>query len=306
VQLSGPPRLRACRRSAETDRHGSAHCCGAPAQVRPGSVTGGISHARVCREALSEMGNRADAQRRDIEVGARAESRGHTRTIASDSFMIRYDCFEWLAPIMTDQLVVTSLSGQRVEWGHLSKREADLNLGSMGNALAVGIGLALALPHRKVFVFEYDGSVLFSLFNLATRKVFVCDSDGSVLLSLFNLPTLANLDPPNLAVFVFDNQAYSGTRISYPSATARKTDLAAVARGSGIEHSVTVSALEDFKKEATAALNDSGLRFVVCKIEESLGHRQITRSNVDLMETKYRFVRYLERTEGKAIFQGRG
>ena len=93
--------------------------------------------------------------------------------------MIRYECFEWLAPQMTDQLVVTSLSGQRVEWGHLSKRDADLTLGSMGNALAVGIGVALALPHRKVFVFE---------------------SDGSLLLSLFNLPTLANLNPSNLAV----------------------------------------------------------------------------------------------------------
>lgn len=173
--------------------------------------------------------------------------------------MIRYDCFEWLAPLMTDQLVVTSLSGQRVEWGHLSKREADLNLGSMGNALAVGIGLALALPHRKVFVFE---------------------SDGSVLLSLFNLPTLANLNPSNMAVFVFDNQAYSGTRISYPSATAGKTDLAAMASGAGIEHAVTVSELAEFKKEATAALTQSGLRFVVCKIEESFGHRTITRSNV--------------------------
>ena len=199
--------------------------------------------------------------------------------------MIRYECFEWLAPQMTNQLVVTSLSGQRVEWGHLSKREADLNLGSMGNALAVVIGLALALPHRKVFVFE---------------------SDGSILLSLFNLPTLANLNPTNMAVFVFDNEAYSGTRISYPSATAGKTDLAAVAKGSGIDHAVTVSELKDFQREATAALNESGLRFVVCKIEESLGHRKITRSNADLLETKYRFVRYLERTEGKAIFQGRG
>jgi thiamine pyrophosphate-dependent acetolactate synthase large subunit-like protein len=199
--------------------------------------------------------------------------------------MIRYDCFEWLAPLLTDQLVVTSLSGQRVEWGHLSKRDADLNLGSMGNALAVGIGLALALPRRKVLVFE---------------------SDGSVLLSLFNLPTLANLNPHNLAVFVFDNQAYSGTRISYPSATAGKTDLAAVARGSGIDQVVTVSELEEFKREATRALNQAGLRFVVCKIEESLGHRTLTRSNVDLLETKYRFVRYLERTESKAIFQGRG
>jgi sulfopyruvate decarboxylase subunit beta len=199
--------------------------------------------------------------------------------------MIRYDCFAWLTAQMTDQLVVTSLSGQRVEWGHLSKRDADLNLGSMGNALAVGIGLALALPRRKVFVFE---------------------SDGSVLLSLFNLPTLANLNPPNLAVFVFDNQAYSGTRISYPSATAGKTDLAAMASGAGIDYAVTVSELEDFKKEVTAALNQSGLRFVVCKIEESVGHRRIVRTNVDLLETKYRFVRYLERTEGKPIIQGRG
>ena len=79
-----------------------------------------------------------------------------------------------------------------------------------------------------------------------------------------------------------------------------------MASGAGIEHAVTVSELEDFKKEATAALNQSGLRFVVCKIEESLGHRKIIRSNVDLLETKYRFVRYLERTEGKPIFQGRG
>ena len=69
---------------------------------------------------------------------------------------------------------------------------------------------------------------------------------------------------------------------------------------------MTVTELEEFKKEATGALSQSGLRFVVCKIEETVGHRKITRSNVDLLETKYRFVRYLERTEGKPIFQGRG
>ena len=199
--------------------------------------------------------------------------------------MIRYECFEWLAPQLKDELVVTSLSGQRVEWGHLSKRDADLTLGSMGNALAVGIGIALGLPHRKVLVFE---------------------SDGSLLLSLFNLPTLANLNPPNLALLVWDNQKYSGTRISWPTATAGKTDLAAMANGAGIEHSVTITEFEEFRREATAAITQRGLRFVVCKIEESLVHREIVRSNVDLLETKYRFVRYLERTEGRPIFIGRG
>src|SRR5262249_11170164 len=178
--------------------------------------------------------------------------------------MIRYECFEWLAPQMTDQLVVTSLSGQRVEWGHLSKRDADLTLGSMGNALAVGIGIALALPHRKVFVFE---------------------SDGSLLLSLFNLPTLANLNPANLAVFVFDNQRYSGTRISVPTATAGKTDLAAMAKGAGIERSVTGRELKDFQTEATGPLNESGLPFDVYKSQESLRHSYVSRRNGGILQT---------------------
>ena len=199
--------------------------------------------------------------------------------------MQRYECLEQLAPLITDQLIVTSLSGQRVEWGHLCQHEGNLLLGSMGNALAVGVGLALALPHRKVIVLE---------------------SDGSLLLSLFNLPILANLNPLNLAVFVFDNQAYSGTKISQPTATAGKTDLAGMARSAGIEGALTVRDIETFKKEAVSAVNENNLRFVVAKVEESRGHRKIERTNVDLLENKYRFVRYLERTEGKTIFLGRG
>jgi sulfopyruvate decarboxylase subunit beta len=199
--------------------------------------------------------------------------------------MQRYDCLEQLAPLISNQLVVTSLSGQRVEWGHLCQHEGNLLLGSMGNALAVGVGLALALPHRKVIVLE---------------------SDGSLLLSLFNLPTLANLNPLNLAMFVFDNQAYSGTKISQPTATAGKTDLAGMARSAGIERALTVRDVETFKKEAVSAVNENNLRFVVAKVEESRGHRKIERTSVDLLENKYRFVRYLERTEGKTIFLGRG
>ena len=199
--------------------------------------------------------------------------------------MNRYQCFEFLAPLIKDELVLGSLSGQRVEWGHLSHHEGNLLVACMGGALGIGIGLALVLPHRKVLVLE---------------------SDGSMLLSLYNLPTLGNLNPANLAVFVFDNEIYSGTRISEPTATAGKTDLAAVARDCGIELVTTVRDLNSFQREATAALEQSGLRFVVCKIDQTTEHRQIQRSNEDLSEHKYRFVRYLERSEGKEIFRGRG
>jgi thiamine pyrophosphate-dependent acetolactate synthase large subunit-like protein len=200
--------------------------------------------------------------------------------------MIRHDCLVLLAGKITDQLIVTSQSGQRIEWSHLSQREGNLLVGMMGCAIGVGTGLALALPHRKVIVL---------------------DSDGSVLLSLFNLATLGNLRPKNLVVYVFDNGVYSGSRISYPTATAGNTDLEAMARGAGIKKAVTIRDIETFKKDGLGALKESELAFIVCKVEESLVHREIPRPNTDLAENKYTFVRYLERTEGKTVpFIGRG
>jgi hypothetical protein len=179
--------------------------------------------------------------------------------------MIRYECLEALAPMMTDHLVTTSQSGQRIEWNHISQHEGNLLLGNMGCAIGVGVGLALALPHRKVIALE---------------------SDGSVLLSLFNLPTLANLNPKNMTVIVFDNGVYSGTRISQASATSGKSDLTAMAKGAGIEHAVTVSDLESFKIEAEKALNSTQVSFIVCKVEESLRHRETPRPVTDLPENK--------------------
>jgi sulfopyruvate decarboxylase subunit beta len=200
--------------------------------------------------------------------------------------MTRYECLQLLAARMTDQLVVTSQSGQRIEWSHLSKHEGNLLVGMMGCAIGVAAGLALALPHRKVLAL---------------------DSDGSVLLSLFNLTTLGNLQPKNLAVYVFDNGVYSGSRISYPTATAGNTDLAAMARAAGITNAHTIRDVEDFTAKGLDALSQNQLAFLVCKVEESLMHREIPRPNTDLAENKYTFVRYLERTEGKGIpFIGRG
>ena len=200
--------------------------------------------------------------------------------------MIRYDCLQFLATRMTDQLVVTSQSGQRIEWSHLSNHEGNLLIGMMGCAIGVGLGLALALPRRKVVVL---------------------DSDGSVLLSLFNLPTLGNLQPQNLIIYVFDNGVYSGSRISYPTATAGNTDLEAIAKGAGIKNAITIRELDVFKQRSSDALNGNELSLMICKVEESLIHREIPRPNTDLAENKYTFVRYLERTEGKTFpLIGRG
>jgi hypothetical protein len=106
---------------------------------------------------------------------------------------------------------------------------------------------------------------------------------------------------------VFDNGVYSGSRISYPTATAGNADLEAIAKGAGIKNAFTIRNIETFKREGIAALDRNELSFFVCKVEESLMHREINRPAIDLAENKYRFVRYLERTENKTIpFIGRG
>jgi hypothetical protein len=80
-----------------------------------------------------------------------------------------------------------------------------------------------------------------------------------------------------------------------------------MARGAGIVNAHAIRDIKDFKDRGMGALGRSELAFLVCKVEESLLHREIPRPNTDLAENKYTFVRYLERTEGKAIsFVGRG
>jgi hypothetical protein len=80
-----------------------------------------------------------------------------------------------------------------------------------------------------------------------------------------------------------------------------------MARGAGISNAHTIRDIADFKRKGIDALAQNELAFFVCKVEESLLHREIPRPNTDLAENKYTFVRYLERTEEKTIpFIGRG
>jgi sulfopyruvate decarboxylase subunit beta len=64
------------------------------------------------------------------------------------------------------------------------------NMGCMGTASGLGLGLALARPDRKVMVL---------------------DGDGSLLMQLGSLVTIAGAAPRNYYHFVFDNGLYETT-----------------------------------------------------------------------------------------------
>jgi thiamine pyrophosphate-dependent acetolactate synthase large subunit-like protein len=198
------------------------------------------------------------------------------------------DRFEWLGRLASrvpeDALVMSTYIGAvSFEWAHHThEHPRTAHLGQMGDVIGLAVGLALALPKRKV----------------------VClDGDGSVLMELGQLVVMGQEAPDNLVVFVADNASYEsigwGEKGPRPTATAVTADLAGLARAAGVPYAATVDTWEDLEREMEAAFGEGGCRFIDVRTEQ--GHAKVPPRQTDGFEDKYRFVRYVERLEGRPI-----
>jgi sulfopyruvate decarboxylase subunit beta len=131
--------------------------------------------------------------------------------------MKRIDALRVIADI--DALVVCNIGfPSRELYSIADKPTTFYMLGSMGLASSIGLGVARAQK----------------------RTVLAVDGDGSVLMNLGTLATIAHYGPSNYHLVIIDNSAYGSTG-DQPTFTARKTDLAALARAAGNEQVYTVN-----------------------------------------------------------------
>jgi thiamine pyrophosphate-dependent acetolactate synthase large subunit-like protein len=184
-----------------------------------------------------------------------------------------------LAPMITDQLVVTNVARTGFEWRMASQREGNLYTMGMGLVTPVVLGLALSLPHRGVIAL---------------------DGDGSILLNLGALATVGNCAPANFVSVIFDNASYASAG-GLPTATSGRTNLVEIAKGAGISNAVGVSTIQEFTAAATAALAGNGPWVIVAKVVAE--KPPVQPKLMDGRENKYRFVRYIEQTEGRIILK---
>src|SRR6059058_3633604 len=134
--------------------------------------------------------------------------------------MERAGCIEMICPELEDKLVFTIMGACAQELYNLGHRDNYFYLQhAMGLASSIGLGLAMHLPDDRVIVL---------------------DGDGSVLMNLGTFATLARYRPKNLVHVVFDNGSLLSTGGFDSHTTAGITDLAAIARGAGIEHVASV------------------------------------------------------------------
>ena len=191
----------------------------------------------------------------------------------------RFEMLERLAGHIGDALVLTNLKGTAHEWHHLHPRDSNLLYLGLGMPTPAALGLAMALPHRRVVAL---------------------DGDGSILLDMAAIPTVGHIRPRNLTVVVFDNESYESNG-ALPTVTASGTDLTGVARACGIERACTVSSAEEFEEAARTALTTDGPHFITAKVMK--GTRKVPITMTYGKYNKYVFVKHIEKTEGIQILR---
>ncbi|MCY4191296.1 MAG: thiamine pyrophosphate-dependent enzyme [Rhodospirillaceae bacterium] len=117
--------------------------------------------------------------------------------------------------------------------------------GAMGGAVPMGLGLALARPDKRVLVIN---------------------GDGEMLMGLGSLTAVGAKQPDNLAIVILDNERYGETGMQLTN-TGCGTDLAAIAKASGIPVVATIGSEPCLGDAVSLARTARGPVFVVLKVD---------------------------------------
>jgi pyruvate/2-oxoacid:ferredoxin oxidoreductase beta subunit len=166
-----------------------------------------------------------------------------------------------------------------LEWCRVRPSDGNFHLKTLGSGSSVGLGLAMAMPHRKVAVL---------------------DGDGAVIMNVNGLVTVGRVRPKNLIHIVFDNKIYESSGC-VPTASAFNLDIADFGRAAGIPSVRRVDNLEDFKAAVKNAFATDGPHFIVATVQPATEDANTSYSRLNEVEGKFKFIRYLEKIEGRPL-----
>lgn len=151
-----------------------------------------------------------------------------------------------VARLKNDEAVVGGIGHTHFDlWAAAQRPQNFYMLGSMGLAIPIALGVAIAQPQRRVIALE---------------------GDGSLLMQLGVLGTVACVKPANLTMIVWDNGAYQITG-GQPTLTSASVDLVAMARGAGLAHSAWAGDEAHFESLIEQALAGAGPQFICARTD---------------------------------------
>jgi phosphonopyruvate decarboxylase len=146
----------------------------------------------------------------------------------------------------SDLLIVCGLAGASKDIAHLTNDGDNIftMAGAMGGATAMGLGLALARPDKRVLVVTGDGELLMNVGTLATVGI---------------------MKPSNFSILCVDNGHYGETGYQ-ESHTQRGVDLEVIARGSAIPVTRSVTSADQIAEAARVLRGGNGPSFVLLRV----------------------------------------
>ena len=182
----------------------------------------------------------------------------------------RFDITQRLvAKLQNEEAVIGGIGHTNFDlWAAGRRPQNFYMLGSMGLAIPIALGVAIAQPARKVIALE---------------------GDGSLLMMLGCLTTVGARQPANLIIVVMDNGAYEITG-GQPTATTQGTDLAAIARAAGIPQSHWAADEAHFDSLIDQALSTPGPHLIAARLTQAKPAGQTER---DPAQIRDRFMRGL-------------
>ena len=156
-----------------------------------------------------------------------------------------------------DAIVVSGRGGKH--WINLSDTPLDIPLGdpAMGGHCGFALGLAMALPQKRIVLF---------------------DSEGDIQMSLGVLMTVAEQKPENFYHFLLDNECYATTG-GQPVPNAKNVKYDQIALGAGYPRAFAFDQLDAFSKALPDILGKKGPVFCALKVKpeienEAIGNRR--------------------------------
>jgi thiamine pyrophosphate-dependent acetolactate synthase large subunit-like protein len=197
--------------------------------------------------------------------------------------MKRFDCLKIVAEEIGDALVISTVGGAAAEWNSIRPGDGNLRCRTLGLVSSIAMGLALALPDRCIVGL---------------------DGDGALLMNACGLPTLAWQNPPNLTLLVFDNGIYEASGLRR-TATSAGADLIAMAKAAGVKNASWASSLDEFRRLLQEAKERRALSMIGVKSEAGVDYfktwQQLPSFEYNEVENLYRFMRHIEKLEGRRI-----
>ncbi len=203
--------------------------------------------------------------------------------IAENSYEInREDAITFLMENLTSEGIIISSTGHlsRELYEYREEREKDhyksfYNIGSMGCASSIGLGIALQKPNRRIVVF---------------------DGDGAAIMQFGTFSTVGKYKPTNFVQIIFNNNTHESTG-GQPT-NSDSVDFCEVALASNYKSAYLVNTLTELGEIIPEIKTRDGPILIVINIKRGT-KAELKRPNKNPEEYKEDFMKYLAESEEK-------